>query len=312
MTPQALSAQAAQSAAQGQSLLSQDQSQAGSSQTDYNNYSAQSNQATQQAQQAAQQEQQQAQYMQGAGSGLNTYNNELGTLENQSGYNPQQLANANQSLFGLTGALNGASQQFNTPGGVGAYGLTAPALASYESSVLSPLQQGVSNANTQVGTLNNELGTLMGGANQATTSQVQSEQGVETGFSQTAAALNQAAQNYQAQASTALQNVQFYSQLASTQGGLNASEQASYASAINGLASAQNALAQIQTYAAQANQANTQAGLNTAQTTIDQQAINAAKTPSNTNTSTNNNGGGLSVQPALSNGVLQGSGLNLQ
>ncbi len=233
MNPAQLTAQANQAAAQGQQLLGQDQSQASSSNANYGAYSTQANQAAQQAQS-------QAQYMQGAGSGANVYNQQL---QNQiSQFDPNitgQLSSANQSLFGLTGALNGASQQFNTPGGVGAYGLSAPALAGYESAALSPLQQGVSNANTQVGALNSQLGTLQSGANQATTSQVQTEQGSLTGLTQAAAA-------YQAQASTALQNAQFYSQLAQQQGGLNAQQQQAYATAIQGYTTANAAMLQAQ------------------------------------------------------------------
>lgn len=248
-----ITAQAAQSAAQGQQMLSQDQATAANSQNQYNGYAAQTSQANQNLQNYTQ-------YMQGAGSGQNVYNNELGQLQSQYDPNLQgQLSGANQSLFQLTGAQNAANQQFNNPGGVGQYGLSAAALGGYEQSVMNPLQTGVANANTQVNALNGQLGTLMTGANQATTSQVQGEQ-------TTAQALNSAVTNYQAQASAALQNMQFYSGLASTQGGLNATNAQAYASAQQGYADAQNALAQIKLYAAQSNQANAQAGYLGAQT----------------------------------------------
>jgi hypothetical protein len=225
-----LQQQASQSAQQGQRMLSEDQATAASSKNDYTNYSNQANQANQQLQG-------EASYMQGAGSGENVYNRELGTLQTQSGYNPQQLSDANKTLFNLTGAANSANSQFNTPGGVGAYGVSAPALASYEGSILNPLTTGVNTANTEVGALNAELGTFETGASQATTGQVQSEQNVVT-------ALTQAAQNYQTQASAALQNMQFYNDLASKQGGLNAQEQQSYAAAEQAYAQATQAIAQ--------------------------------------------------------------------
>lgn len=225
-----LSGQAAQAAQQGQQLESQDTSQAAQSKTAYTNYSNQANTANQQLQG-------EASYMQGAGSGQNVYNSELGTLENQSGYNPAQMSDANKTLFQLTGAANSANASFNTPGGVGAYGVSAPALASYEGSILNPLNTGVSTANTEVGTLNQELGTLETGAGQATTSQVQSEQNTVT-------ALTNAVAGYQSQATAALQNMQFYSQLASTQGNLNAQEQQSYAQAAQAYAAATQAIAQ--------------------------------------------------------------------
>lgn len=134
----------------------------------------------------------------------------------------------------------------NTAGGVGAYGMSAPALASYEGSILNPLQTGVANANTQVGALNSELGTFETGANQATSNQVQGEQATIT-------ALSSAVTNYQAQAAQHLQTMQFYSQLAQQQGGLNAQQQQAYAQS-------------AQLYAA-ASQANAQAKLLLSQTT---------------------------------------------
>lgn len=253
MNPAELTAQARQAAAQGQALLSQDQSQSSQSQGNYNAYSAQANQATQQAQQAAQKAQAEAQYMQGAGSGANVYNTQLQNQISQFDPNIQgQLSSANKSLFGLTGALNSAANQFNTPGGVGAYGLSAPALASYASSVLNPLQTGTANANTQVNALNQQLGTLQTGANQATTAQVQTEQGALTGFNQTAQQLTAAATAYQNQAATALQNMQFFSQLAQTQGGLNAQEQQYYAQSIQGYETARAAMITAQAAARQA------------------------------------------------------------
>lgn len=225
-----IQAQASQSAQQGQQLLSQDKATAAQSGQDYNTYSSEASNANKNLES-------EADYMKGAGSGENVYNRELGTLESQNGFNPQQLSDANSTLFKLSGALNSANNQFSTPGGVGAYGVSAPALSAYEGSILAPLTTGVQTANTQVGTLNNELGTFETGAGQATTSQVQSEQNTVT-------ALTQAAQNYQSQASAALQNMQFYSQLASTQGSLNASEQQAYAAATQDYAAATQAAAQ--------------------------------------------------------------------
>lgn len=265
-----LQAQASQAAQQGQQLLSQDQAQASQSGTQYQN---ETNEATQ----ANQNLQGEASYMQGAGSGQNVYNNELSQLQTQAGYNPSQMADANKTLFSLTGALNSANQQFNQPGGVGAYGMSAPALASYEGSILTPLTTGVNTANTMVGTLNNELGTAETGASQATTSQVQSEQNTVT-------ALTQAVQNYQAQANASLQNMQFYSQLASTQGGLNASEQASYAQASQAYAAAQQAIQQAKLIVSQTTGQNltnqqTQAAM-TASAAQEQAKANAANTAS--------------------------------
>lgn len=244
MADLSIAQQAQQAAQQGQQLLSQDKSEAATAKGQYNTYSSQATSANKNLQS-------EAAYMQGAGSGQNVYNSELGTLEDQSGYNPQQLGDANKSLFGLTGALNSTNAQFNTAGGVGAYGVSAPALASYESSILNPLQTGVNTANSEVGALNTELGTMETGANQATSSQVQGEQNTVT-------ALIQAAQNYQAQAASALQNMQFYSQLAQQQGGLNAQQQQLYAASEQAYAAATASEAQAGLYAKQAAQVQLQ------------------------------------------------------
>lgn len=238
MNPTELEAQAKQAATQGQQMESQDQSTAANSQTAYNNYSGQANQATQQ-------EQAEAQYMQGAGSGGNQYNSELQTLQSQyapnlNGYISDQLS----SLSRLNGEFNSANNQFNTPGGVGAYGMSAPALASYEGSILAPLQTGQQTANNNLSAANTALGTLETGASQYTTNQVQSEQNA-------AIALGQSAQQYQTQAAAALQNMQFYNQLASSQGGLNAQQAQSYATAYQAYNAAQQAAAQAALFNAQ-------------------------------------------------------------
>lgn len=234
-----IQAQAAQAAQQGQKLLADDQAKTASASDQYNSFNSQATDANKNLQD-------QTKYMQGEGSGQNVYNNELDTMENKAGYNPQQLSDANKSLFSMTGAMNSANNSFSQPGGVGAYGMSAPALASYEGSILNPLQTGVANANTEVGALNSELGTFQTGASQATTSQVQSEQN-------TATALDSAVKNYQSQAAAALQDMQFYSDLARQQGGMNAQQQQMYAQT-------------TQLYAA-AKQAEAQAGLLLSQTT---------------------------------------------
>lgn len=225
-----IAAQAAQAAQQGQQMMSEDQANSSAASNNYNNYNSQATQANQNLQS-------EAAYMQGAGSGENTYNRTLQTQENNVGFNPQQLSDANKTLFAASGAANSANNAFNTAGGVGAYGMSAPSLASYEGSILNPLQTGVANANTQVGALNTELGTLQTGASQATSANVQGEQNTVT-------ALNNAVTNYQSQAAQALQNMQFYSQLASTQGGLNASMQQDYANTVQLYAAAKQAEAQ--------------------------------------------------------------------
>lgn len=301
MNPAQLTAAAQQANTQGQQLLSQDQANSSQSQGQYSNYSNQANQAAQQAQA-------QAQYMQGAGSGQNIYNTQLQQQEQAANFNPAQLQSANQNLFGLSGALNGVNQQFNSAGAFGgANGLTGSQIGSYESSILNPLQAGVSNANTQVGTLNSELGNLGTLANQATTSGVQTEQGALTGFTQAAAA-------YQTQAAAALQNMQFYSQLAQQQGGLNAQQQQSYATAIQGYTQAAAAMKQAQaaatTAAASAALEPSQANLNTQQAALAKSGI-LSTTPTTTTSTPKVTVNNSPVLGSIPNG-LQGAGVSLQ
>lgn len=286
-----LAQQAATAAAQGQQLISQDQSTAAGSQADYNNYSNQANQASQQ-------EQAEAQYMQGAGSGANQFNTAQQAQFQQEGYDPQQMVDANKSLFAINGALNAANAQFNTPGGVGMYGVSAPAMASYESSMLTPLQTGLGEANANLGQLNSEYNNANTAAGISTTNQVQSEQNSAT-------ALSQAATQFQGQAAAALQNMQFYNQLASTQGNLNSEEQASYGQAEQAYATAQNMLAEIQQY-------NTQSSLNTAQAGYYNSQV--LKTPAASASSASKplsvgvaNPGSLSVGSSNGGSVLQGA-----
>jgi hypothetical protein len=99
-------------------------------------------------------------------------------------------------------------------------------------------------ANNQLTNYNNQLGTLTGAAGNATTNQVQSEQNAAT-------TLQSSLAGYQQQAAQAMSQVQFFNQLASTQGGLNATQQASYASAVQALAGAQASLAQAGLYGSQ-------------------------------------------------------------
>lgn len=282
-----LSSQASQNAAQGQQLLASDQATAAQGQTDYTNYQNQASQANQSLQA-------QTQYMQGAGSGQNVYNTQLQGLTDKYDPNIQsQLSGANASLFAQNGALNGANQAFSTPGGVGAYGLSAGALGGYESSVLQPLQQGVQNANTQLGTLNNQLGTLMTGANQATTSQVQSEQNAAT-------SLNSIFQNSNAQAQQALSQMQAYSQLAQQQGGLNATNQQAYAQAQQAYAAASQAAAQTKLILSQTTGQNytNQADLNQLNA-IKNTASPAPPTPNANNVSSSSN----LITNAITNGL---------
>lgn len=291
-----ITAQASQAAQQGQDLLKQFQGQsatAGGQYTDFTNKATDANKNLET----------QAAYMRGEGSGTNLYEGERTRLQNEGGYNPAQLADANKTLFSLTGALNGANTAFNTPGGVGAYGMSAPALAGYEGSIMQPLQTGVANANTQVGALNSQLQTFETGASQYATAGVQGEQA-------TADALTKAVVNYQTQAAGALQNMQFYSQLAQQQGGLNAQQAQSYATAQQAYASAQQAIAQAGLILSQTR------GQNISNTAAQNQLNIPKPAPPKPNNSSIKIAGsgvqGSSIPIQVGSGGIQGSGMRIQ
>lgn len=174
-------------------------------------------------------------YMQGAGSGTNLYNSGLTSAEQAEGFNPNSLATATSNLTksqNALGALTNASQS-----STGGYGLSGAQLGGYYSTAAAPLSSTVGYQSNAVGNLTNLL----------TAAQTQASQyagvGV-TGEQATSAGLNQVFQNAQTQSAQSLQNLQFYSQLAQTQGQLNAEQTQAYNTALQSYQQAQLAIAQ--------------------------------------------------------------------
>lgn len=223
-----LSSQAAQSAQQGQQLLSQDQSNASQYQGDYSNYQGQADVANQNLQSYTN-------YMQNAGNPLSLYNTGISQAEQSEGFDPTSLATATQNLIKQQNALaavNSASQS-----STGGYGLSGAQLGNYYASQSQPLQGAITAQNNAVGNLQQLYQNAL----------TQGQQGATLGFQgeqQVSGNLNQVYQNAQNQASQALSQMQFYSQLASTQGGLNATNANNYAAAQQAYAQAQQAISQ--------------------------------------------------------------------
>lgn len=247
MTPAQLSAQASQAATQGQNMLSQDQGQAASYGSQYNTDTSQANQDNANLQAYTNQMQGAYDPNTGVGNAESMYNYNLGQGEQAQGFNPQALAGATQNLTQTENALNNVNNASQSS--TGGYGLSGSQLGQYYGSLSQPLQQAAQTQNTAVGNMQQLYQNALTQAQQGTTLGVQGEQN-------TSSNLNQIYQNAQNQAAQALSQVQFYSQLASTQGGLNAQQQQTYASAVAGLQQAQAAMTQAQ---AASNLANTQA-----------------------------------------------------
>lgn len=236
MTPQQLSAQASQAAVQGRQMLSSDQSNAQQYRNAYNS-------DTTQAATANQNLKQYTNYIQNAGNPLNLYNTGITQGEQAQGFDPRVLATATQNLTGTENAINQVNNASQSS--TGGYGLSGSQLGSYYGSISQPLQQAAQAQNNAVGNYQQLYQNAL----------TQGQQGAALGFQgeqQTSSNLNQVYQNAQNQASQALSMVQFFHQLASTQGGLNAQQQQYYASAIQGYTQAQAAMVQAQAAAQQA------------------------------------------------------------
>lgn len=223
-----VTAQANQAAQQGQQALAQDNSNASTYQEQYGNYQNQADQANQQLKSYTN-------YMQNAGNPQNLYNQQVSQAEQDQGFDPHTLATATQNLTQSQNALNSLNQASQSS--TGGYGLSGAQLGGYYASQSQPLSNQVQNQNTAVGNLQQLYQNSLQSGQQGATLGFQGEQ-------LTSQNLNQVYQNSQNQAAQALQQMQFYSQLAQSQGGMNATMAQNYAQAQQAYAAAQQAIAQ--------------------------------------------------------------------
>lgn len=268
MNPTQLAAQANQAAQQGQQQYQNDTATSSAAGGQYNSEHAAAGAANSNLQGYTQ-------YMQGAGSGTNLYNSGLSSAEGAIGFDPSVLATAAKNLTqsqNAQAALNTASQS-----STGGYGLSGAQLGGYYASQAAPLASQVGAQSTAVGNLTGLLTASQNQASQYAGVGVQGEQA-------TSAALNQVFQNANTQASQSQQQMQYYSTLASTQGSLNAQEQAAYSSA-------QQAYQQAKLAIAQASQAYAQAGLASSQTAGQNLVNTAAQNKAAYNATPNGHGG---------------------
>jgi hypothetical protein len=270
-----INALASQSAAQGNQMLQDDQNNAATYKAQYNNYQQQADAANKGVNDYTT-------YMEGDGSAGNQYNTELTKQEGDLGYDPAQMTAARGNLNQSTGALSAYSDFANTA--ASKFGLNAGGFAAANSGALSGLNNNIASNQSVVSGLGDLYKTAQTGANQFAGQTVAGEQTTLSG-------LQDVFTNAASQRDSASSMMNFYNNLASTQGGLNAQQQQYYAAAQQAYASANAAMAQASLDGKQASQIQQQMTMADAAS----KSAAAAKTASMPAAPTPNssNGGGL-------------------
>lgn len=237
-----VNALAAQSAAQGQQQLNDYIGKATDYRGQYNQYQAQADAANKNVSDYTD-------YMKNEGSAGNQYNKAFTQQKSELGYDPEQMTAARANLNQATGALSAYSDFANTS--ASKWGLNAGGFAAANAGALGGLNNNIASNQGVVNSLSDLYKTAQTGANQFTGQVIQGEQ-------TTMAGLQQVFSNAANQRDSAASMMNFYDDLASKQGGLNAQQQQYYAAAKQAYASAQAAMAQAGLYAAQAAQTQQQ------------------------------------------------------
>lgn len=237
-----LSAQASQAAAQGQQMLNDDLNNSANYKTQYQNYQGQADAANKNVSDYTD-------YMKNAGSAGNQYNTELTKQEGDLGYDPGQMTAARSNLNASTGALSAYSDFANNA--ASKFGLNAGGFAAANSGALAGLNNNIASNQNVVSGLSDLYKTAQTGANQFTGQVIQGEH-------ETLGGLQAVFTNATNQRDSAASMMNFYSQLAQQQGGLNAQQQQYYAQAQQAYAQATAAQAQAGLFGAQAAQINQQ------------------------------------------------------
>lgn len=245
---------AANAATQGQQMLASDQNNAATYKGQYNQY--------QQAADAAQKGvSDYTDYMKNAGSAGNQYDTAFDTQKKELGYDPAQMTAARGNLNQSTGALSAYSDFANTA--ASKWGMNAGGFAAANAGALGSLNNNVASNQNVVNGLHDIYKTAQTGANQKTGL-------VISGEHETLGGLQGVYNNAANQRDSAGQMMQFFENLAGTQGGLNAQQQQYYAAAKASYAAASASAAQAAYLASQthgqdmANQM-TQNGMNSQQ-----------------------------------------------
>jgi hypothetical protein len=233
-----INAAATQALAQGQSMLNSDLSNASNYQNQYNQYQAQADAANKNVSSYSD-------YMKNEGSAGNQYHTEQAKELGDLGYSEPQMTAARANLNQATGALSAYSDFANTS--ASKFGLNAGGFAAANAGALGGLNNNIASNQGVVNGLTDLYKTAQTGSNQFTGNVIQGEQTTLTG-------LQQVFTNATNQRDSAGSMMQFYQNLASQQGGLNAQQQQYYAQAKQAYAQATAAQAQAALYGAQASQ----------------------------------------------------------
>lgn len=231
-----INALAEQSAAQGNQQLADYKAKATDAHGQYNTYQAQADAANKNVSDYTD-------YMKGAGSAGNQYHAEQTKQLGDLGYDENQMTAARGNLNQATGALSAYSDFANTA--ASKWGLNAGGFAAANAGALGGLNNNIASNQGVVNGLTDLYKTAQTGANQFTGQVIQGEQ-------TTMAGLQQVFSNAASQRDSAASMMNFYDDLASKQGGLNAQQQQYYGQAKQAYASAQAAMAQAGLFAQQA------------------------------------------------------------
>jgi hypothetical protein len=237
-----VNALAEQSAAQGNQQLADYKAKATDARGQYNQYQAAADAANKSVGDYTD-------YMKNEGSAGNQYNTAFDKQKTELGYDPEQMTAARANLNQATGALSAYSDFANTA--ASKWGMNAGGFAAANAGALGSLNNNIASNQGVVNGLSDLYKTAQTGANQFTGQVIQGEH-------ETLGGLQQVFANAANQRDSAASMMNFYDDLASKQGGLNAQQQQYYAAAKQAYASASAAMAQASLYGAQAAQVQQQ------------------------------------------------------
>jgi hypothetical protein len=223
-----LAANAAAAAATGQAMLADYTKKATDYRGQYSNYQGQADAANKSVNEYTE-------YMKNEGSAGNQYNTAFDKQKTELGYDPEQMTMARANLNQATGALSAYSDFANTA--ASKWGMNAGGFAAANAGAMGSINNNIASNQGVVNGLHDIYKTAQTGANQFTGQVIQ-------GQHETLGGLQQVFTNAANQRDSAASMMNFYDDLASKQGGLNAQQQQYYAQAQQAMASASQAMAQ--------------------------------------------------------------------
>lgn len=226
---------ATQAQQQGNQMLSDYQNKAGQYKGNYNNYSNQANAAQQGVSDYTKAMQGAYDASKGTGNAQSAYDYNLGQQENNVGYDKNAMMAASNNLNQAQGSLSAYNDFANTA--ASKWGLNAGGFAAANAGALGSINNNIASNQGVVSQLMDKYKTAQTGANSVVGLQ-------QKGQEDTLAGLQNVYTNAANQRDQAASMMNFYDQLASSQGGLNAQQQQSYATAKAQIAAAQQAMAQ--------------------------------------------------------------------